>query len=154
MRWLSLIVAFVLLLVALVGFMGGVGPLIAIGEYSDAFGLPNVAVWALQLGYIAIFFGGIVCCIVSFGGLRRAVGSALDRASSLGDWSVFTGHCALLAAIANIVLWDLHLWHWDLVYLLFMVAAALYSFGLGALAVRFRAPRASTPPFAPTNHAP
>ena len=141
MRWVSLIVAFVLLVVALFAFMGGVGPLTAIGEYSDSFGFPNVAIWALQFTYLGVLFGGVICCIVWFGGLRRAFASAFDRPSTVGDWSVFVGHIALIAAVAIGILWRFRLWDWDLVYLLLMVAASLYSFGLGALALTFRSTR-------------
>ena len=143
MRWLSLIAAFVLLVAVLVGFMGGLGPLIAIGEYSEALSLPSPAVWALAIVYLGAFFGGIICCIVCVRGLGRAFGSVFDRALTIGDWSVILGHCVFVAAIANIVSWRLGLREWDLAYLLLMVAAALYSLGLGALAVRFRAPQPS-----------
>ena len=143
MRWLSLIAAFVLSIAALIGFMGGLGPLLAIGEYSEAFNLPGPVVWALAIAYLAVFLGGIICCAICFRGLRHAFGSVFDRALTIGDWSVFVGHCAFVAAIANIVSRHLGLRVWDLAYLLLMVAAALYSFGLGALAVRFRATRPS-----------
>jgi hypothetical protein len=145
MRWLSLIAAFVLLFVSLFAFLGGVGPLVAIGEYSDSFGLPNVAIWLLQLAYLGMFLGGVICCIVWFRGLRHAFGSALDRPATVGDRLVWAGHLAFLAALANGALWKLRLLDWDLLYLLLMVAAALFSLGLGALALTFR----SSAPHAP-----
>ena len=144
MRWLSLIAAFGLLVAALFAFMGGVGPLIAIGEYSDSFGFSNLAIWALQLTYLGVLFGGVICCIVCFGGLRHAFGSAFDRPSVLGDRAVFAGHVALATAVASAILWHFRLLDWDLFYLLLMVAAALYSFGLGALALAFRSTRTPT----------
>ena len=70
MRWLSLVVAFVLLVVALFAFMGGLGPLIAIGEYSDSFGFPNVAIWALQLTYL-VLLGAMNIGLVAVLTLRR-----------------------------------------------------------------------------------
>jgi hypothetical protein len=139
MRWLSLIVAFVLLIIALFAFVGGLGPLIAIGEYSDALGLPTLVAVALAYGYLGILFGGVICSIVWFRGLRRAFGSAFDRSSTVGDWLVLAGHFALLGAVIDQVLWWMQLpWVWDLVYLLLMVAAGLYSVGLGALALMHR----------------
>ena len=139
MPWLSLIMASLLLFVSLFAFMGGLGPLLAIGEYSDSLGFPDILVWSLEAIYFAVFFGGIISCIVCFRGLRNAFGSALDRPMVVGDHVVVAGHIALLAALANALLWHMHLWDWDLFYLLLMLAAMLYSFGLGALAVIFRA---------------
>lgn len=145
MRWLSLIAAFVLLFVSLFAFFGGVGPLVAIGEYSDSFGLPNLVIWVLQLAYLGMFLGGVICCIVWFRGLRRAFGSALDRPATVGDRLVWAGHLALLAALVNAVMWGFRLFDWDLLYLLLMVAAALYSLGLGALALTFRSSASNAP---------
>ncbi len=139
MRWLSLVFAFVLLVAAIFGFFGGLGPLMAIGDYSEAWALAAPVVWAIAIAYLGVFYGGIFCCVVFFRGFRRAFAEALDRRPLLGDWLVAAGHTALAASAVNAALWRMQLVGvWDLFYLLLMVAAVLYSAGLGALALTLR----------------
>lgn len=123
--------------------VGGLGPLMAIGEYSESFALPGIAVWALAVAYFAVYFGGLACCVVNFRGLRYAFASAGDRPVRFGDHAVAVGHLAFAAGLANAVLRHWHLWDWDLFYLLLMFAAAIYALGLGMLAVAFRSTVAS-----------
>jgi hypothetical protein len=140
MRWLALCFALLLLVGSLFLFVGGLGPLMWFGDFGEHFIGEHHWAWnlwvALAYGFVAVWLSGVVCCIAQPRHVLKAIGSALERSSRAADYVVYLGHLALIGSLINFV-W-LKFGARDFVYGYLLVAALLYSIGLGLLALTFR----------------
>ncbi len=94
-------------------------------------------VWtALAYGFVMVWLGAIVYCVVQFRAVFAAVGAAFERRTMPGDYFVYFGHVALTVGIVDAV-WSKYGAR-DFVYGYLMLAALLHAIGLAMLALTFR----------------
>ena len=120
--------------------MGGLGPLMWFGHFGEHLFDTKHWTWSLWLAlayaFVIVWLGGVVYCAVQLRGVLAAIGSALERPARRGDYLVYSGHLALIAAIVNTVWFNFGAR--DFVYGYLLLAALLYSSGLAILAFSFR----------------
>lgn len=140
MRVLSIMFAVPLLFGALFLTMGGIGPLMWFGHFTDQTVSEGSAVWVLVLiiayGYVLVFWLGLGVTVVFWGGLARAYATAVERPWHWADSVLIAGHGIFVLSSIHWLLGRMA--GYDLMYLLLMLAALGYSTGLGALALTFR----------------
>ena len=119
-------------------FFGGLGPVMMVAAIFDQSTVPVLVQWAIAAAFLAVWWGGIGCCLFAFRGLIRSIESSDARPWSVADWLVLSGHIVALAALVGVALGSLNLYRDAPVYLVLMVAACFYALGLGALALTGR----------------
>jgi hypothetical protein len=107
MRIIAHLAALLLIGGSVLLFFGGLGPVMMVVAIFDQSAVPVLVQWAIAAAFLAVWWGGIGCCLFSFRGLIRSIESSDARPWSVADWLVLSGHIVALAALVGVALGSL-----------------------------------------------